>query len=59
MSWTIPFWYSDEKELEKNSIGSWINSLISPTVGTLSGLLILIFAILVIGYIIARKAKVL
>jgi hypothetical protein len=58
MSWSIPFYYSSEEEYKQNSIGEWLNSLVSPLANTTMQLLLVIGGVLIIAFILFRKMKV-
>lgn len=58
MSWSIPFWYSNEDEYKKNSIGEWIASLFTPTISqSVIPLLLTIGGVLIVAYILFRKMR--
>jgi len=58
MSWSIPFWYENKEELEEQSIGNWISSLFTPTINqNVIPLLLVIGGVLIVGYILFRKMR--
>lgn len=62
MSWSIPFWYNSEEELEQNSItntlSKWWSELWGGVTTPIVNTLIILVVVFVIGLVVLRKSKV-